>query len=281
VRLQLEGARYAAERAFRQYDAADPENRLVAAELEQRWNVALTEVHTVEQRLAAAEPAVSGAAPVSAAALHALAMDLPAIWHAATTDVRIKKRIVQTLIREIVVDLDEARSQIVALIHWQGGAHSELTIPKRRSGAHRVQTSADIVAAVRGLALVSGDAQIAKWLNTARLRSARGLPWSRDLVASLRHQHRIPVYQAARRDAEGWLTLAAAAKLVGVADLTLKRAVAAGVGSAQRPLPGGPWILQRDELLRPDVRARLTAKARTAEAGAPNPNQLTLGMSAT
>ena len=284
VRLQLEGARYAAERAFRQYDAADPENRLVAAELERRWNAALGEVREVEGRLAAAERTLPAAAePPSAAELLALATELPTVWHAPTTDVRLKKRLLRTLIEEILVDVDEAASQIVVLIHWQGGLHSELLIPKRRSGAHRVQTPADVVAAVRGLALVCADGQIAKWLNGAGLRTARGLPWSRDLVASVRHQHGIAVFHKERRNAEGWLTLSAAARLVGLADLTVKRAVARGIVSAQRPLPGGPWILQRDELLRSEIRARLKPSGAqpTAEAGAPSEDQLILDISPT
>ena len=86
------------------------------------------------------------------------------------------------------------------------------------------------------------------------------------------------MFQKERRTAEGWLTLSAAAKLVGLADLTVKRAVARGVVSAQRPLPGGPWILQRDELLRPEIRARLKPSGTrpTAEPLAPGENQLML-----
>jgi hypothetical protein len=97
----LEAARYAADRAFRQYDAADPANRLVTGELEARWNKALAHVAEVEGRIAAHDAATPAVAidPVS---LGMLASDLETVWSAPTTDARLKKRIVRTLIQEIV-----------------------------------------------------------------------------------------------------------------------------------------------------------------------------------
>src|SRR4051794_39537568 len=145
----LEAARYAADRAFRQYDAADPENRLVASELEARWNRALVHVAEVEGKLAT--PDASTPAPaVAPASLGVLASNLRTVWSAPTTDARIKKRIVRTLIQEVVADIDDAASEIVLIVHWVGGVHSELRLPKRRRG-QRNSTSADIIQAVRQL----------------------------------------------------------------------------------------------------------------------------------
>jgi hypothetical protein len=121
----LEAARYAADRAFRQYDAADPENRFAAGELEACWNRALTRVAELERRIVehdAATPPRHAAAPVSFAAL---AEDLEAVWSAPTTDARLKKRIVRTVIHEAIADLDDRTAEIVILIHWVGGAHTE------------------------------------------------------------------------------------------------------------------------------------------------------------
>src|ERR1700687_899887 len=138
----LEAARYAADRAFRQYDAADPANRLVASELEARWNKALAHAAEVEGKIATHE----AARPVPAAdpaPLASLATDLKIVWTAPTTDARLKKRIVRILIHEVVADIDDAASEIVLIVHWVGGAHSELRLPKRRRG-QRNSTSADI-----------------------------------------------------------------------------------------------------------------------------------------
>lgn len=99
----LEAARYAADRAFRQYDATDPANRLVAGELEARWNQALARIAEVESKIMAHE-AVFPAPEVDPAALAFLGANLKTVWSAPTTDARLKKRIVRTLIHEVVAD---------------------------------------------------------------------------------------------------------------------------------------------------------------------------------
>jgi len=104
----LEAARYAADRAFRQYDAADPQNRLVAAELEARWNRALTRVGEVEAGIAAHDASTPHPASPSRKDIDGLAGDLKAVWNAPHTDARLKKRIVRTLIQEVIADIDDA-----------------------------------------------------------------------------------------------------------------------------------------------------------------------------
>ncbi|WP_246505987.1 hypothetical protein [Mesorhizobium silamurunense] len=152
----LEAARYAADRAFRLYDAADPENRLVAAELEARWNQALIRVGEIERKIAAHDSATPRPLSVLATSITALATDLQAVWSAPTTDAKLKKRIVRTVIQEVVADIDDKASEIELLIHWIGGAHTELRLPKRRRG-QRNSTSGDIIAAIRQLVLIASD----------------------------------------------------------------------------------------------------------------------------
>jgi DNA invertase Pin-like site-specific DNA recombinase len=134
----LEAARYAADRAFRQYDAADPANRLVAGELEARWNRALAHVAEIEGKIAAHDAAAPAAAidPVS---LGLLATNLKAVWAAPTTDARLKKRIVRTVIQEVVADIDDTAAEIVLVVHWVGGVHSEMRLPKRRRGQRKAR----------------------------------------------------------------------------------------------------------------------------------------------
>jgi hypothetical protein len=95
----LEAARYAADRAFRQYDAADPANRLVAGELETRWNKALARVTEIEAKIAGHDAVAPSQAEAVLPTFATLAGDLRAVWTAPTTDVRLKKRTVRTLIR--------------------------------------------------------------------------------------------------------------------------------------------------------------------------------------
>jgi DNA invertase Pin-like site-specific DNA recombinase len=277
----LEAARYAANRAFRQYDAADPENRLVAAELEMRWNRALAYVGEIESKITAHDAATPKSLPVLAMDLTPLAADLPAVWSAPTTDARLKKRIVRTVIQEVVADIDDEASEIVLLIHWIGGVHTELRLPKRRRG-QRNSTSADIIAAIRQLVLIASDDLIAGILNRNGLVTGHGNRWTRERVTAHRSHHKIPVYRPAPDRNEPWLNLNKAARLIGVAPKTLRLAAEAGEIEGVHPLPDGPWIFSRSELGKPQAlqivqRARQNPKCPTGS----HPDQQTLFPSTT
>jgi len=277
----LEAARYAVDRAVRQYDAADPQNRLVAAELEARWNRALARVGEIEARIAAHDGSTPHRASLSSADVAQLATDLKAVWRAPQTDARLKKRIVRTLIHEVVADIDDDASEIVLLVHWTGGIHSELRLPKRRRG-QRNATPAVILAAVRQLVLIASDDLIAGILNRNGLMTGNGNRWTRERVTALRSHHRIPVFRAAPDGDEPWLNLSAAARHVGVAAKTLRLAAEAGDIDATHPLPDGPWIFSRAELTGPGARqvadrARLNPKYPTGS----HPDQQSLFTSTT
>jgi len=133
--LALEQARYEASRARRQYDAIDPDNRLVAAELERRWNDALAIQAQRQAELDALreQPADS----LSSAArdeLMRLGTDLPRLWNHPASGIDIKKRILRTVPKEIVVTKQD--HTIRALLNWQGGDHTELEFQTNRTGQH-------------------------------------------------------------------------------------------------------------------------------------------------
>jgi hypothetical protein len=258
LQRDLKAARYAADRAFRQYDASDPANRLVTGELERRWNKALARAAEVEGKIAAHDAAV--APTVDPVSLAALAVDLKSIWSAPTTDARLKKRIVRTVIHEVIADIDADAAEIVLLIHWVGGVHSEIRLPRRRRG-QRTSTSADVIAAVRQLALIANDDLIAGILNRNGLVTGYGNRWTRERVTSLRSHHRIAVYKPASDGIEPWLNLGKAARLLQVAPKTLRLAAESGELEALHPLPDGPWIFSRAILSAPPARA-ITERAR-------------------
>jgi len=184
----LEAARYAADRAFRQYDAADPANRLVAGELEARWNRALTHVAEIEAKIAAHDATNKPAAAVDPLTLGLLASNLKTVWFAPTTEARLKKRIVRTIIHEVVADIDDAAAEIVLVVHWIGGVHSEMRLPKRRRG-QRNSTSADAITAVRQLVLIADDDLIAGILNRNGQKTGNGNRWTRERVTSMRSNY--------------------------------------------------------------------------------------------
>lgn len=258
----LEAARYAADRAFRQYDAADPANRLVAGELETRWNKALARVTDVEAKISGHD-AVAPSRAEAPLTLTSLAGDLRAVWTAPTTDARLKKRIVRTLIREVIADIDAKAAEIVLVIHWVGGVHTELRLPLRRKG-QRNSTSPDIITAVRHLVLIANDDLIAGTLNRNGLVTGNGNRWTRERVTSLRSNYRIPVYTPTPDGIEPYLNLSKAARLLGIAPKTLRMAAESGEIEALHPLPDGPWIFSRSALTGSEaqtivMRARTTA----------------------
>jgi DNA invertase Pin-like site-specific DNA recombinase len=248
IELELKEAQYVADRACKRYEAVDAQNRLVAEELEARWNAALVRVGEIERRI---EVERAKARPQTVANredfLH-LARDLAAVWNDPTADVQLKKRIMRTVINEIVVDLDDGASEIILTIHWTGGVHTELRVPHRKRGQTTWQTPKDVVDAVRSLARVCGDELIAGVLNKNGYRTFTGNRWTQARVGSLRWRHEVPGNTAARRAAHGWMTLKDAAAYLGIAPLTLRRAAERGQIPADHPLPNGPWIFTREAL---------------------------------
>lgn len=114
-----------------------------------------------------------------------MATNLQTVWTAPTTDTRLKKRIARTVIQEVVADINDKASEIMLLIHWIGGAHIELRMPKRRRGQHN-STSAEIIAAIRQLALIASDDLIAGILNRNGLVTGHGNRWTRERVTAHR-----------------------------------------------------------------------------------------------
>jgi DNA invertase Pin-like site-specific DNA recombinase len=247
LQRDLEAAQYAARRAGKQFDAADPENRLVAAELERRWEEALQKVREVEQRLADRQAEADRRPVPSEEELADLAGDLEAVWDGADRDARLKKRVVQALIKEVVADVDLERKEIILVVHWEGGVHTELRLPRRSRGQCRA-TSADVVAVVGMLAHVSTDRMIASILNRHGLRTGQGNRWTAMRVTSLRHHHGIPCNQAERQAAEGWLNLTEAARVLGISQRALRNAATRGEIPVEHPLAEGPWIFRRADL---------------------------------
>jgi len=262
----LEAARYAARRAEKQFGAADPENRLVAQELENRWNRALVHVRELEQRIEQHGQTRGEASLVGEEDLQGLAADLEAIWNDPHSDARIKKRIVRTLIEEVVANVDGEAGEVIVTIHWKGGVHTELRLPRRKRG-QCTATSKDIVAAVRVLARTCSDDVIAGVLNRNNLRTGRGNRWTYGRVVTLRNNNDIVVHQAERCQSEGWMNLTQAAAFLKIAPNTLRLAVEQRRIPGEHPLPDGPWIFRRTDL--ETEAAALVVRQARRQSGAP------------
>ena len=146
-----------------------------------------------------------------------------------------------------MADIDDAAAEIVLVVHWIGGLHSEMRLPRRRRG-QRNSTSADVIAAVRQLVLIANDDLIAGILNRNGLVTGNGNRWTRERVTSMRSNYRIPVFKPAEDGIEPWLNLSKVAQLLEIAPKTLRLAAEAGEIEAIHPLPDGPWIFARAAL---------------------------------
>jgi hypothetical protein len=160
----------------------------------------------------------------------------------------------------VIADIDPEAAEIVLVVHWIGGVHSEIRLPRRRRG-QRNSTSVDVIAAVRQLVLIANDDLIAGILNRNGLVTGHGNRWTRERVTSLRSHHRITVYKPADDGIEPWLNLSKAAQLLRVAPRTLRLAAEAGEIESIHPLPDGPWIFSRAVLSSSPARA-ITQRAR-------------------
>jgi len=244
--LALEQARYEAERARKQYDAVDPDNRLVAAELEQRWNAQLAEVHRLEQELeamATAEPCFSAE---DRDRLLTLGADLRSAWDQPGTTIATKKRLLRAVIAEIVATVDEG--VIHLMVHWHGGDHTHLQVKKNRTGGHRHQTSLETVDLLGELARLMPDYQITAVLNRLGRRTGGGGTWTESRVRSARNYHKIPAYVPGEMAERGELKLKEAAQQLGATKMTVLRLIRDGRVRGRQPCSSAPWIVQKKDV---------------------------------
>src|SRR5205823_11468547 len=189
VELELQQAQYDASLAERRYAACDPDNRLIAAQLERAWETALERVEACRQRLDGMRaPDVGDARPD----FTGLADDLSAAWKAPRTTMRTRQRLVRALITEIIADVDEKAGDIVLVIHWKGGQHSELRVRKPKTGEHGCSTPEQALAVIRSMAGRWSDQDIAASLNRMGMPIGQGKTWTTHLVSSLRRASGIP-----------------------------------------------------------------------------------------
>jgi hypothetical protein len=117
-----ERARYEVERAWRQYNAVEPENRLVARTLEKQWEQALEAQETLKlesARFVAREPAVLSAEHREA--IRRLSSDIPALWHAPTTPSVDRQAIIRQLLERVIVTVVDDTEKVNVELHWAGG----------------------------------------------------------------------------------------------------------------------------------------------------------------
>lgn len=257
LQLELEQANYEAQLAARRYETVDPHNRLVALELESRWNLALERVKEVEKSLESCIE-IKKSETLNQAQIMALAKTLPDVWNNPKADQHLKQQIVRILIQEIIVNIDEKASETVLIIHWSGGSHSELRLPRNKPGKHRRSADLKVVEIVRQMAGKYKDEQIAAILNRLGMRTGAGNTWNQGRVCSLRHTNNMPAYNPALKDSN-ILTLQQAADKLDLSTTTINRLIEEKILPANQIVPYAPWQISIEALQDEAVQSRAKA----------------------
>ena len=256
--LELQQAQYDASLAERRYAACDPDNRLIAAQLEKAWETALQRVELCRDRLDRMQ--ISDADDVRPD-FTGLADDLSVAWKAPRTTMRTRQRLVRALITEIIVDIDDAAGEIVLVIHWKGGQHSELRVRKPRTGEHGCSTPEQALAVIRSMAGRWSDQDIAASLNRMGMPTGQGKTWTAHRVSSLRRVRGIHGYRSAEKNGE-WLTLRDAAAKLDVSHHQIRKLIKAGILNSEQIMPDAPHQIRAADLASEQVVAALTQKGR-------------------
>jgi excisionase family DNA binding protein len=253
IELALEQARYEAARSRRQYDAVDPENRLVAGDLERRWNERLAEVARLEAEIRLIrENLPTAITDAERTEILALGTDVARLWNDPTASTAIRKRILRTVLEEIIVTVEPRALHLK--LHWKGGDHTTLQVVKNRSGQHRWKTNTTTEQLIRDLARLLPDASIAAMLNRLGMRTAKGHTWTQQRVCVFRNDHNVAVYRDGERAERGELVLHEAASRLGVSKMKVVRLIKDKVLPAKQSCVGAPYLIREIDLDLPEVR---------------------------
>jgi DNA invertase Pin-like site-specific DNA recombinase len=237
---ELEEARYEASLAARRYEAVDPVKRLVARELESRWNTALERIAQLEERLARHDTAAALRPKIDQAALMSLARDLPSVWNAPGTDARTKQRITHILIKEVVIELDDKRNETAVTIHWNGGRHTELRVSRVRCGGYPKDRHPSPVEVVRKLGGQWPDREVAVTMNRMRCKPSDGKAWTTVRVRELRERLGIAPFDP-QSDRVKTISADETANRLGICVGSVQKLIREGVLPATQLMPSAPW----------------------------------------
>jgi DNA invertase Pin-like site-specific DNA recombinase len=260
---KLQQLEYEATKAFEQYDAVDARNRLAASELERRWNEKLEEIQSVKQRLSSLDGQRYSLSPEDEARIRSMGDHFAAVWQSDRCAPTLKKMIFRTVIEEIIVRADVDKRLLQLVIHWKGGAHSQLEMERPRP-ATETTTPMEALEIIRRMAIRHGDDQIASVLNRLGYSTGKGKRWNQTRVATARRNHSIDGQKRALPDPDR-VSLNEAARICGVSHRTIERLVESGLLMREQVTPRAPWQIRRADLDAEPVRGIVERLLRTGK----------------
>ena len=186
---QVERARYDADLAQRRFLRVDPENRLVANELEAEWNAKLLALTAAQQEYDQGHHSDQlDINPAQRAEIVALAANFPALWCDSRTPSRERKRMIRLIVADVTLVKGDA---LHAKVRFTGGATQQLDLPLRKTVGQLRTTDAAIVREIDQLIDTYTDAEIAELFNERGIRSNTATPFTRSRITHLRHAHHL------------------------------------------------------------------------------------------
>jgi DNA invertase Pin-like site-specific DNA recombinase len=260
---KLKQLEYEARKAFEQYDAEDARNRLVAEELERRWNEKLEEVEITKQRLSSLNGNRYSLSSEEEAQIRSMGECFDELWQSDRCPSELKKMIFRTVMEEIIVYSDAEKKLLQFTIHWKGGTHTQIEIERPRP-ATETATTMEALDIIRRMAVRSGDDQIASVLNRLGYSTGKDKRWNQIRVATARRNHSIPGQKRAAPDPES-ISLSEAARLCGVSHHSIERLVETGLLKREQAAPRAPWAIHRADLDKEPVRSIIERLLRTGQ----------------
>ena len=235
------------QRAAREYKQTDFTYVAVRQALGAEWETALARVAAEQSRLAEFDQR-QPTSPTSAQReqLARLGEDVRRLWNHPNASGNLKQQLARVLIVEIVVDIDPERDEVLLLIHWSGGHHTQLRQP--RASRRGRMNSGHLKSIMETLRKVLDDASIAAALNRAKIHGTDGHTWTRDRVQRYRHRTGIAGFDTTLKESSGWLTQAEAATWLKISPMSVHRLVGSGVLPAEQPDRGLPMVISTSDL---------------------------------
>jgi len=258
-RLEVERARYEAERAERRYRSVEPENRLVARGLEAEWEKRLRDLTAAELELRRREQQQPNSlGPEQLKRIQRLGSDIGRVWSAASTTDRDRKELLRTLLEEVILNLKRAEGHAHLTLRWRGGAITVLDVPVPRFKPMGPRTDEDTISLLHRLAALYPDEVIAGILNRQERKTATGERFTANQVGGLRRYRNIPRFQPPAAPPGGEVvSIRKAAQILGMNTSSIHRWLADGFIAGEQITPGAPWQIRITD----ELRARIVQQA--------------------
>ena len=248
--MRIDRAKYEAQLAQKRYEQVDPCNRLVAANLERRWNDALVKLEDLKKEYS--EQNMKNTLALTEKdkdSVLALAKNFPLLWNAPSTRAKDKKRMLRLLIKDITVEKLSESKKAILYVRWQGGATEKILITIPPNIYDRYRTPDELIEQVRDLARNKTDREIMKYLNDKGCKSPKGKKITLSIIKWIRYRYKIPVPQLKREDE---LTVKQMAQKFGVSMYVVYYWIERGMVNARRLNSGSPYWIQ----INPEKRER-------------------------